>query len=60
MPAFLLCSLKHALELTPFGFKISLGDWQLFKVIKDNTVVRRSHKPSRRLLEDKKVAENEE
>ena len=34
-PAF-LCALKHAPESTPFGLKISMDDWQLFKVIKDN------------------------
>ena len=34
-----LCALKHALdsELTPFSLKISLDDWQLFKVIKENS-----------------------
>ena len=36
-PAAFLCALKHAPELTPFGLKISLDDWQLFKVIKENS-----------------------
>ena len=26
----------HAPELTPFGLKISLDDWKVFKEIKDN------------------------
>jgi hypothetical protein len=33
----MLYTLKHAPELTPFGLKISLDDWQLFKVIKENS-----------------------
>lgn len=29
-PSAFLCALKHAPELTPFGLKISLDNWQLF------------------------------
>ena len=38
-PSALLChgALKHGLELTPFGLKISLDDRQLLKVIKGNS-----------------------
>ena len=32
------CALKHAPEVTPFGLKISLEDWELFKIIKDKSV----------------------
>jgi hypothetical protein len=32
-----ICALKHALEVTPFGLKISLEDWGLFKVILDES-----------------------
>ena len=32
-PSAFLCALKHAPEVTPFGLKISLEDWELFKVI---------------------------
>ena len=37
-PSAFLCALKHAPEVTPFGLKISLEDWELFKVIKDKSV----------------------
>ena len=35
-PSAFLCARKHAPELTPFGLKIYMDDWQLFKVIKDS------------------------
>jgi hypothetical protein len=35
-PSAFLCAHKHAPEVTPFGLKISLEDWELFKVIRDN------------------------
>ena len=38
-PSAFLCALKHAPEVTPFGLKISLEDWELFKVIRDNSRV---------------------
>jgi hypothetical protein len=36
-PSAFLCALKHAPEVTPLGLKISLEDWQSFKVIIDNS-----------------------
>jgi hypothetical protein len=36
-PSAFLCALKHYPELTPFGLKFSLEDWELFKVIKENS-----------------------
>jgi hypothetical protein len=36
-PSAFLCALKHPPEVTPFGLKISLEDWELFKVIMDNS-----------------------
>jgi hypothetical protein len=36
-PSAFLCALKHAPEVTPFGLKFSLEDWELFKVIMDNS-----------------------
>jgi hypothetical protein len=38
-PSSFLCALKHSPEVTPFGLKISLEDWELFKVIMDNSKV---------------------
>ena len=38
-PSAFLCVLKHAPEVTPFGLKVSLEDWELFKVIMDNSKV---------------------
>ena len=37
-PSAFLCALKHAPEVTPFVLKISLEDWELFKIIKDKSV----------------------
>ena len=38
-PSAFLCALKHAPEVTPFSLKVSLEDWELFKVIMDNSKV---------------------
>jgi hypothetical protein len=38
-PSAFLCALKHAPEVTPLGLKISLEDWEFFKVIMDNSKV---------------------
>jgi hypothetical protein len=40
----LVCALKHAPEVTPFGLKISVEDWELFKVIMDNKMVLKAMK----------------
>jgi hypothetical protein len=54
-PSAFLCTLKHAPELTPFGLKISLDDWQLFKAIKDNSgKVLQAIKNSKCLPDDRK------
>ena len=36
-PSAFLCALKRAPEVTPFGLKISLEDWELYKVILDKS-----------------------
>ena len=36
-PSAFLCALKHTPEVTPFGLKISLEDWELFKVIMEKS-----------------------
>jgi len=57
-PSAFLCALKHAPELTPFGLKISLDDWQLFKVIKDN--IEKVSQAIKVLAGRQKMAEDEE
>ena len=58
LPSAFLCALKHAPELTPFGLKISLDDWQLFKVIKDN--IEKVSQAIKVLAGRQKMAEDEE
>ena len=47
----------HALEVTPFGLKFSLEDWELFKVIMDNS--KTILKAIKALAEKQKMPEDE-
>ena len=57
-PSAFLCTLKHALEVTPTGLKISPEDWKLFKNLKDKT--KRVLKALKALAGRKKPTEDDE